>query len=95
MPTLVSDIKLEITNSSIDAYGLMMADIVCYDCTKWSTGKLSTSSSRQPFVYAVGSGKSIESDDRNAPISIHKSKGMQHFEKPKSSQPRFKLTMPY
>lgn len=76
MPTVVPNLQHQVTNSSIDAStGKMMAQFTCYGCTTWPSGKLDTTSSQQPFIYALGPGDTIQSDDENAPIEQHTQKG--------------------
>ncbi|KAL9086336.1 MAG: hypothetical protein Q9159_004236 [Coniocarpon cinnabarinum] len=78
MPELEPNIKLKVLNSSINAdnYQMMMAEFVCYGCTTWSTGQLSTTSTSQPFIYALGPGGQTGSDDPNAAIHKHEAQGM-------------------
>ena len=78
MPQVVPDIQTQVTNSSVGPDGNMMAEFTCYGCTRWSSGSLDTSSTNQPFIYALGPRDTLQSDDPNAAIEQHSSKGKQH-----------------
>ena len=54
----------------------MVVDFVCHNCTSWSGGTLDLTSPVAPFIWAVGPGASVHSDDVNTQaIQQHSSYG--------------------
>ena len=76
MPTVIPNMQYSVTNSSMDSStGTMTAQFTCYGCTTWPSGTLDTTSTQQSFIYALGPGDTIQSDDPNAQIEQHSQKG--------------------
>ena len=53
------------------ANGIMIMHGVCRNCSTWTTGALDVKSTTQPFIFAVGPGKSLSSDTATADLSRH------------------------
>ncbi|KAK6005245.1 hypothetical protein QM012_008024 [Aureobasidium pullulans] len=55
-----------ITNGTYELMG------VCYNCSTWSLGTMDTTSSSQPFIFALGpTGQTISSDSTSQNIAYH------------------------
>ncbi|CAD0055294.1 unnamed protein product, partial [Aureobasidium pullulans] len=65
------DLNVEVVSSSITngAYQLMA---ICKNCTTWSLGTMDTTSTDQPFIFALGpTGSAISSDSTSESIRQH------------------------
>ncbi|KAI4722485.1 CBD9-like protein [Aureobasidium sp. EXF-10727] len=70
-PQYTSSKNVQVKSSSITngAYQLMG---VCYNCTTWSLGTMDTTSTQQPFIFALGpTGETISSDSTSQNIDQH------------------------
>lgn len=56
--------------------GMMMANVKCADCQKWSGGTMDFSSNTGSWIFAHKSGDALDSDDPNEDISMHDDKGV-------------------
>ncbi|THW33188.1 CBD9-like protein, partial [Aureobasidium pullulans] len=70
-PQYSSALDVEVVSSSITngAYQLMA---ICKNCTTWSLGTMDTTSTNQPFIFALGpTGSAISSDSTSESIRQH------------------------
>lgn len=74
MPQHADDIKFIDMGSEVDS-GNFVVKGMCQNCRSWDGGSLDTSASAQPMIWGTGPAGSLESDDLNARISVHQSKG--------------------
>lgn len=74
MPNHADDIKFIDMGSEVDN-GNFVVKGMCQNCRSWDGGSLDTSASAQPMIWGMGPAGSLESDDLNARISVHQSKG--------------------
>ncbi|MCJ1326762.1 hypothetical protein MMC10_003427 [Thelotrema lepadinum] len=63
MPTTLSGVNYTIQESGIQGSN-MYANVVCQCCSSWSGGSLDTTSTKQPWTWAIGPGKSGVSGTR-------------------------------
>ncbi|KAI4737111.1 CBD9-like protein [Aureobasidium sp. EXF-12298] len=67
--TSSKDVQVRSSSITNGTYQLMG---VCYNCTAWSLGKMDTSSTNQPFIFALGpSTDTISSDSMSQNIAQH------------------------
>lgn len=60
------------TLSSSVTDGTLQLMAVCKNCTTWSLGSMDTTSTQQPFIFALGpTGESISSDSTSQSIDYH------------------------
>lgn len=75
-PAVNPDFKVTILAGSGISGDKMTVNFRCANCRSWSGGKLDTSSTEQPFIWATGEAKgSIMSDSPNEQITQHSSNG--------------------
>lgn len=74
MPLHDDKIKFIDMGSEVDD-GNFVVKGMCQNCRSWDGGSLDTSASAQPMIWGTGPAGSLASDDLNARISVHQSKG--------------------
>lgn len=74
-PEATNDIDLVVLSTTIQN-STMTANVVCYNCTKWSSGSsIDVNSTKQPWIWAVGPGDSLVSASQSANFNQHASNG--------------------
>lgn len=53
-PTYIDSIKYELKDTSRVSDDVMVARGICHNCGKWNGGSVDFSSTKSPFIYAVG-----------------------------------------
>jgi len=51
--------------------GIMIAHAVCRNCSTWATGSIDTTSTSQPFIFALGPNITLRSNELDAPLRLH------------------------
>ncbi|EME88381.1 uncharacterized protein MYCFIDRAFT_86102 [Pseudocercospora fijiensis CIRAD86] len=62
-------------SNTLSPDGIMIAHAICRNCSQWATGGLDTSSTAQPFIFALGPNVTLEDDHPNAPLRLHEFHG--------------------
>ncbi|CAD6583608.1 MAG: hypothetical protein ASARMPREDX12_001319 [Alectoria sarmentosa] len=74
-PEAIDDIDLAVLSSTIQN-STMTANVICYNCTAWSSGSsIDTTSKTQPWIWAVGPGQPLVSASRSVTFNQHASYG--------------------
>jgi hypothetical protein len=75
-PDVLVGPKVLVQSSKI-SHGMMIANVLCYNCTDWTGGKgLNVQSSSQPWIWATGpGGNQRPSNNQDAEIEKHEKYG--------------------
>lgn len=66
-----------IVQSSTIQNSVMSANIICRNCTNWSSGTtVDITSKKQPWIYAAGPSQQLASSSQDAEIEKHSTYGM-------------------
>ncbi|KAI4748400.1 CBD9-like protein [Aureobasidium sp. EXF-12298] len=70
-PQYTSSMEVQTLSSSLTD-GTLQLMAVCKNCTKWSLGSMDTTSTTQPFIFALGpTGETVSSDSTSQSIDQH------------------------
>ncbi|KAI9776531.1 MAG: hypothetical protein M1839_009512 [Geoglossum umbratile] len=70
-PSYDKDIDVRLLDGSGIFNYTYIVRAVCHNCRQWSGGALNVNTTKQPWIYAVGPGRSLESDSKTASIGLH------------------------
>lgn len=74
-PEAIDNIDLAVLSSTIQN-STMTANVICYNCTAWSSGSsIDTTSNTQPWIWAVGPGEPLVSASQSVTFNQHASYG--------------------
>lgn len=62
-------------SNTLSPDGIMITHAVCRNCSSWAGGSIDTTSTTQPFIFALGPNATLHSDDPNAALRIHEFHG--------------------
>lgn len=57
--------------NEVNPSGAMIAHAVCRNCSRWMGGALDLTSTAQPMIYALGSGRAVNDDALDADLRMH------------------------
>lgn len=75
MPQHTSNIGFTVLPESGIINGSFIVKGMCTNCRSWEGGSVDVSSDEQPMIWASGPASTLESNDLDARISVHQSKG--------------------
>jgi hypothetical protein len=78
-PSYDKDIDVKLLDGSGIFNYTYIVRAVCHNCRQWSGGALNVNTTKQPWIYAVGPGRSLQSDSKTASIGLHDDYGENFF----------------
>jgi hypothetical protein len=71
MPEYSADAKATLLAGSGISNGVMTANVKCSNCNSWNGGTMDFKASSNSWIYAIGAGSVVRSDDQDATIQQH------------------------
>ena len=62
-------------SNTLSPDGIMISHAVCRNCSSWATGSINTTSTTQPFIFALGPNITLHNSDKDAPLRLHEFHG--------------------